>query len=101
MIPLSLTAREQYFELIQHYLEKEREEAVNRLIGALEDARRLIDAGYDNAVDHPPVYGGSSRRLRSMCVTTFSQAGRTSIFENADHTVGYDFIFAGWKHFHF
>jgi hypothetical protein len=61
MIPLSLTAREQYFELIQHYLEKEREEAVNRLIGALEDARRLIDAGYHNAVDHPSVYSRLAR----------------------------------------
>ena len=61
MIPLSLTAREQYFELIRHYLEREREEAVNRLISALEEARRLIGEGYVNAVDHPSVYGGLAR----------------------------------------
>ena len=61
MIPLSLTAREQYFELIRHYLEKEREEAVNRLIDALEEARRIIGAGYVNAADHPSLYSGLAR----------------------------------------
>jgi hypothetical protein len=61
MPPLSQTAREQYFALILHYLEKEREEAVERLIRALEEARHLIAAGHVNAVDHPSVYPGLKR----------------------------------------
>jgi hypothetical protein len=58
MAPLSPTAREQYFALLLHYLEKDHEEAADRLIQALDEARRLIAAGYVNAVDYPAVYRG-------------------------------------------
>ena len=61
MVRLTLTAARQFDELLDHFITRDRPEAVDRLLAALRDALARIEAYPASGTSYPANYPGAAR----------------------------------------